>query len=208
MTIKGGIISNHNSVELSISIGGGKPYKRVFNDIVNVAINKFVIISTALCKILIDKTTPQDVTFYIKQIKLLFQRAHVELIPGDLPYHQKYNMWLLDGYVRMLLETNDMKLISQLLNLDSILYSIEESGATQNTPLYIDFDVPSNLNIITILDIDSDTEVSTPATDELNSYLHSFNNNLMILTSLIIGNKDNLKSIHNHIIKIGSNYLS
>ncbi len=208
MTIKGGIVSNDNSVELSITINGGKTYKRIFNDIVSVAIDKFVIISTSLCKILLSKPTSQDVNFYIKQIKLLFQRAHVELIPGDLSYQQKYNMWLLDGYIRMLLESNDMKLIAQLLHLDSILYSIEEAGTNQNAPLYIDFDVPSDLNIITVMDIDSDTEISTPVADELSAYLHSINRNLMILTSLIIANKDNLKSIHNHIIKIASKYLS
>ena len=123
MTIKGGITTYENDVELSISIAGGKSYKRIYNDVVSVAINKFVVISTALAKILITQKNEKDIKFYTEQIKTLLHRSHVELIQGDLPFQQKYNMWLLDGYVRMILETSDMKRISQMLELDSILYS-------------------------------------------------------------------------------------
>lgn len=208
MTIKGGIVAGRNDVELSISIAGGKSYKRVYNDVVSVAINKFVIISTTLCKILISNSNSRDIKFYSDQIKLLLRRAHVELIPGDLPFQHKYNMWLLDGYIRMLLETSDMKLIAQMLDLDSILYSIEEAGSNVGVPTFIEFDLPEDLKIKTVMDIDSTTELSTPINDEISAYLHSINNNLMLLTSLIIANKSVLIEIHKKIISTASTYLS
>lgn len=208
MAIKGGIVAEQNDVELSISIAGGKSYKRVYNDVVSVAINKFAIISTTLAKILISKTNPRDVKFYSDQIKLLLQRAHVELIPGDEPFQRKYNMWLLDGYIRMILETSDMKLIAQMLDLDSILYSIEEAGSNLGIPTFIEFEIPTDLTIKTIMEIDSETEVATPIGDELSAYLHSINTNLMILTSLIIENKSALMEIHKKIIDIASTYLT
>lgn len=208
MTIKGGIASGENTIALSINIGGGKSYKRIFNDVVSVAINKFALISTTLSKLLITKVSPHDVQCYIQQIKLLLNRAHVELIPGEMPFHNKYNMWLLDGYVRMLLETMDLKLIAQLLDLDSILYSIEEESFYQHNPTLIDFDIPKQIKAITLMDIDDETEIMTPVADELNAYLHSLNHNLILLTSLIISNKPALLLIHKKIVEVASNHLA
>ena len=208
MSIKGGIASNPNGVELSISIGGGKSYKRVYNDVVSVAINKFVIISSSLSKILIAKTSARDVAFYISQVKLLLQRSHVEFIPGDLPFQNKYNMWLLDGYIRMLLEATDIKMITQLLDLDSILYSMEEASANQGSPQIIDFDVPNELKIKTIADLDENLDIAHPVGEELSAYLHSLNNNLTLLTSLIVANKSELLKIYKEIIHKASKYLS
>jgi predicted nucleotidyltransferase len=207
MTIKGGVNTVDNNVELYISVKGGKSYKRVYNDVVSVAINKFVIIGTTLSKILITKTSPTDVKFYISQIQQLLERAHVEFISGDRPFQQKYNMWLLDGYIRMLLETTDMKLIAQLLHLDSILYSIEEASIKDGSPVFIDFEVPKSISIVDAIDIDSETELHTPVTDDLSAYLHSLNNNLMILTSVIISNKKALVEIHKHIVKEATKFL-
>lgn len=207
MPIKGGVTSNKNFVELSISISGGQSYKRIYNDAVSVAINKFVIMSTTLSKILITRVTPKDITFYINQIKGLFQRAHVEFISGEMEFQQKYNMWLLDGYVRMLLETTDMKLIAQLLDLDSILYSIEEAklGTDEYDLIHTEFELPTNIK--TILDIDENTELCIPVTNELSAYLHSFNTNLMTLTSLIIANKQVLSDIYKEIINTANKHL-
>lgn len=207
MTIKGGVDTAGNDVELTINVTGGKSYKRIYNDVVSVAINKFVIISTTLSKILLTKTTPKDIKFYITQIQQLLERAHVELIPGDAAFQQKYNMWLLDGYIRMLLETTDLKLIAQLLHLDSILYSIEEASIKDGTPIFIDFSVPKNIKLVTAMDIDSDTELATPVADELSGYLHSLNTNLMMLASVIISNKSALTEIHKHIITEATKYL-
>lgn len=205
MTIKGGIDTSQNNVELSISISGGKSYKRVYNDVVSVAINKFNLISTTLSKLIIAKTTQSDVKFYIDQIKLLLQRSHVELIPGDLPFHDKYNIWLLDGYVRMLLETKDLKMITQLLNIDSILYSIEEVSLQQNQFEYIDFEIPKKIEIVKISE---DKELATPVANELSAYIHSLNHNLLILNEFIVSNKEAFVEIHKNIISTASKYLN
>ena len=208
MTIKGGVVAQGNEVELSITIKGGKKYKRVYNDVVSVAIDKFVIISSTLSKILISKASAGDMKFYIDQIKLLFERSHVAFIPGDLPFHRKYNMWLLDGYVRMLLETNDLKLITQLLDLDSILYSIEDASLTQDTPMFIEFDIPPNIKVKSIGNIDSSQHIVSPVAEELSAYLHSLNNNLKLLTYLITENKSALGEVYKEIISRASRYLS
>ena len=208
MTITGGIVSNTNDVELSISVEGGKSYKRVYNDVVSVAINKFVIISSTLSKILITKASSQDINFYIDQVKLLLQRSHVEFIPGNLPFHKKYNMWLIDGYIRMLLETSDIKLITQLLDLDSILYSIEDASLDQGAPTFIDFQIPKNIKIKTIHDINSSVEIVSPVAEELSAYLHSLNNNISLLTKFIEENKSAFNQIYKEIITIASKYLS
>jgi hypothetical protein len=206
-TIRGGIVSTGNDVELTISISGGKNYKRVYNDIVSVALDKFVLISTTLHKLLMSKSSPSNVKFYVEQIEHLLQRAHVELIPGTLPFHQKYNMWLLDGYVRMLLETTDMKLITQLLDLDSILYSIEEAGIKQGNPTFLSFTIPKSIKVLAIDEIDASLEVATPVADELSAYLHSLDHNMMLLVKLIEHNRHCLVEIHKNIITMASKLL-
>ena len=208
MSIRGGIVSSNNDVELSLSVSGGKRYKMVYNDVVSIAIDKFVIISESLNKILISNATSRDTTFYIEQIKLLFQRAHVEFLQGELPFQNKYNIWLLDGYVRMLLETNNLKLIIQLLDLDSILYSIEEASVSQGVPTFIEFNIPSNLHVKTLVDINTKDSISFPSSEELSAYLQSLNNNLTLLTKLITENKNALLLIYKEIIKLSSTYLS
>ena len=208
MTIKGGVVAQGNEVELSITIKGGKKYKRVYNDVVSVAIDKFVIISSTLSKILISKASTGDMKFYIDQIKLLFERSHVAFIPGDLPFQRKYNMWLLDGYVRMLLETSDIKLITQLLDLDSILYSIEDASLNQSTPLFIEFEIPPKIKVKSISDIDSSHHIVSPVAEELSAYLHSLNSNLKLLTCLITENKSTLGEVYKEIISRASKYLS
>lgn len=208
MSIKGGITSTDNEVEVSFAKSGGANYKRVYNDVVSVAINKFNLISTTLSKLLISKMSKSDVKFYIDQIKILLLRSHVELIPGELPFHDKYNMWLLDGYVRMLLETTDLKLISQLLDIDSILYSIEEERLNQNICEYIDFQLPTKIKIKTLLQVDRNAEICSPVADELSAYIHSLNNNLILLNRIIEANKESFFLIYKSIIATASKYLN
>lgn len=206
--IRGGIVSTDNQVELNISMKGGGSYKKVYNDVVSVAINKFVVISETLNKIFITKTNDRDVKFFTNQVKRLLQGAHVEFIHGDMPFQVKYNMWLLDGYVRMLLENTDMKLIAQLLSLDSIIYSVEDESRSQGIHSTIDFSIPSGLKVKTIYDIDSKAKLSIPLTDELNDYLQSLNTNLILLSKLIVENRDALMVIYNKIVKTASNKLN
>lgn len=206
--IRGGIVSTNNQVELNISMKGGGSYKKVYNDVVSVAINKFVVISETLNKIFITKTNDRDVKFFTNQVKRLLQGAHVEFIQGDMPFQIKYNMWLLDGYVRMLLENTDMKLIAQLLSLDSIIYSVEHESRSQGIHSTIDFSIPSGLKVKTIYDIDSKAKLSIPLTDELNDYLQSLNTNLILLSKLIVENRDALMTIYNKIVKTASNKLN
>jgi hypothetical protein len=157
-----------------------------------------VLISSTLDKILSVKSSPSDISFYIEQMKLLLHRAHAELIPGNQAFQNKYNLWLLDGYLRMLLETLDMKLIAQLLDLDSILYSLEdaerENGAI-GINAFIDFDIPNEVNPVRFSD-----DITYPITDELSAYLHSFNKNLLLLARFISKNKDGFGSIYKRII--------
>ncbi len=204
MPIKGGIVSNAGDVEMTITLTGGRSYKRVYNDVVSLAIDKFTLISTFLDKIIVSKAQI-DTIFYVEQAKILLQRGHVELIQGTLPFHNKYNMWLLDGYVRMLLETHDMRLISQLLDLDSILYSIEEADAEYTS---IDFTIPSNIDVVALKDIDKSAEIAVPISDELSAYLHSFNHNLALLVKLITANKKSLNRIYKQIINAASTRLT
>ncbi len=203
MPITGGIIHDKSCVEVSINIAGGKSYKRIYNDVINTAVNKFVLISGALNKIISTKPTANDISFYIEQTKLLLHRAHVELIPGNQQFQNKYNMWLLDGYLRMLLETTDMKLIAQLLDLDSILYSLESVERDEGIHYLIDFDMPHNIKVNPLND-----NIAAPIADELSAYLHSFNRNLLLLTTFIANNKDILSTIYKQIIKAASKRLT
>ncbi len=207
MSIKGGISSTNRDIELTLSIEGGQTYKRIYHDVVSVAINKFELISSTLGKILITNASKRDVKFYIEQVKILLQRAHVEIIDGDSIFQDKYNMWLLDGYVRMLLETTDMKRISQLLDLDSIFYSIEEASANQTKPLELDFKIPDKLKVKSIKEIDKRANIAAPVADELSAYLHSLDHNLQILMQFIVSNKPALIEIHKNIIATASKYL-
>lgn len=197
MSITGGIVSNNDSVEMTISVKGGKTYKRIYNDVVSLAIDKFVLIGSFLSK-LISSRSPTDTSFYIKQTKQLLRRGHVELINGELPFHNKYNMWLLDGYLRMLLETCDIKLISQLLDLDSILYSIEQSDEEY---LELDFEVPPSAKVLTLSVVDPKAEIKTPITDDISAYLHSFNDNLGLLIKFVLANKSVLDATYKSIIQ-------
>lgn len=193
MSIKGGIVSNDDAVEMTISISGGKAYKRVYNDVVSLAVDKLTLIGSFLSQLL-SSDARADTKFYIEQTKQLLRRGHIELISGNLPFHNKYNMWLLDGYVRMLLETCDLKMIAQLLDLDSILYSIEHADEKYDP---IEFEISSKIKPIPL---DSADKIRTPISDDIGAYLHSFDHNMGLLVKLVTMNKGPINEVYNCIL--------
>ncbi len=206
MSIRGGVFTRDNTTELSFSIEGGKQYKRIYSNVVDAAINKFVVISKALNDIISANSTEVDKVFFINQVKILLNRAHVEMIQGSAPFQQKYNMWLLDGYIRMILETTDMYLITQLLDLDSILYSIEYESIQQGNHIQIDFEIPNNIKVHH-LSVDHIKKYKHPIDDDLNTYVNSLNENLQLLSEFVQLNRSCFEDIHGCIIKVASKYL-
>jgi hypothetical protein len=202
--IRGGIESNGNTVELSLQIHGGK-IKRVYSDIVKLAIEKYTLISSMVSQLL---TTDNDIEFFIDQVEYLLHRAHVELIPGKRLFQQKYNMWLLDGYVRMLLETTDFKLISQLLYIDSLLYTIEEASTKAGHPLVLDFEVPATVNVQSINEVAPSSKIAVPIADELSAYVLSLYHNLELLNTLIVANKPALDEIFRLICDVAAQHIA
>lgn len=202
-TIKGGVMVNDRTVGVSISIAGGASYKRVYVDVVAAAINKFVIISSTLRRVIRESNSDQDRRFYMDQIQQLLRRAHVEVIHGTAPFQDKYNFWLLDGYVRMLLETHDLKLIAQLLNIDAMLYSVEEAFLTNGVPTLLDFTVPDSIKA----QVDQTIEIAVPKNNTTDAYIESLDKNVELLAAFIQSNKASLDSIHAIIVETTSKYL-
>lgn len=196
MTIKGGVNINNNEIVLSLTIDGGRPYNRVYNDVVSSAINAFESNSQSLD---INYKDP----IYIRQLKYMFQYAHVDIISGTSDFQLNYNIWMLYSYVRMLLSSHDMKLISQLLNLDSILYSVEEAGVMNNHKVNTDFTLPSRLIIDT-----SKIHISTAKSNSVKDVSKSLNANIHELITFIKRNEDAFKQIHMAIVKQASKHLS
>ncbi len=205
MSVSGGITTNDNEVELTIAMSGGKEYKRIYNNVVGLAIDKFSMISSMVNKIISANATPEDIQFYVNQSRMLFRRAHVELLPGSGLFQNKYNMGVLDNYVCKLLETTNLKLIAQLLDLDSILYSVEE--ADPNGDIIIDFSVGPDLVAKSIAAIDESIEIASPITDELSAYLYSFNKNMQALIKVIVANKQVLLKLYDRILEAASKKL-
>lgn len=206
--VRGGIAITNNYAELTLT-SGGKDITRVYDDTVSTAVNKFALISATLNDLLKEGASTSDIDFYIDQVEHLLHRAHVELIPGRRSFQQRYNIWLLDGYVRMLLETADIKRIAQLLYIDSMLYAIEEASAREGDTLRIDFVMPSKVRVVTLNDISpsSPISISKPANDELCTGLRSLNKNIQLLSKLIVANKPALDAIFRSICKTACKHL-
>lgn len=202
--IRGGIKVDGNSVKVSIEIRGGRVIKRVYTDIVSVAIEKFTLISSMLNKL---HTADDDIQFYIDQIEYLLSRAHVELVPGKHPFQHKYNMWLLDGYVHMLLQTTDIKLISQLLNIDSLLYTIEEATGNEGHPLALDFVVPRTLKVRPLNEVAPSSKIALPVADDLGAYMQALYHNIDLLNTLIVANKPALEEIYRTICEVADQHI-
>lgn len=205
--IKGGINKSPEGVSLTLPTRGGSTYKRAYsNDVVSISIDKFVILSSMLMKLVMKRTKDDDITFFIKQVKYLLFRAPLELLPDNTPFQIKYNLCILDGYIRMLLESNDIKLIAQLLDIDAILFSVENAARDVDQNLIIDFDT-SDIKFIKPTDIDSETDISSPINEDISSYIHSLSHNLMVLSSVIISNKKNLHQVYTNILKAANKHL-
>jgi hypothetical protein len=205
--IKGGITNSQEGVTLTLPMRGGKTYNRAYsNDVVTIAIDKFVILSSMLMKSVKKRTKDDDIKFFITQVKYLLHRAPLELLPINTPFQIKYNLCILDGYIRMVLESNDIKLISQLLDLDTILFSLESASRDIDEPLFIDFDV-DNVKFIKITDIEEESDISSPINEDVSSYVHSLVHNLIVLSSVIIANKKNLQQVYKNILTLASKHL-
>jgi hypothetical protein len=198
MPIKGGIISSDNQVELSINIKGGRSYKRIYTEEVTLAINRFSTMISSIAKESNDK-------FCIDQAKILMEWAHIEIIEGEQPFQYQYNAWLIDGYVRMLLQSADLKMIAELLHLDSMIYAIEEASAKQDEHIMIEFSIPKMLSITKP---NNNIKISMPSSNDLKAYTTSIKSNLSILDKFIKENKEALIEIHKTIINTASKYVS
>lgn len=205
--IKGGIKNSSEGVTLTLPMRGGKTYKRTYsNDVVSISIDKFVILSSMLMKTMTKRVSDEDIKFFIKQVRYLLHRAPLELLPDNTSFQIKYNLCILDGYIRMLLESNDIKLIAQLLDLDAILFSVENASRDVDENLFIDFDT-SNIVFIKPTDIESETDISSPINEDISSYVHSLSHNLMVLSSVIISNKLNLLKVYKNILSAANKHL-
>lgn len=204
--IKGGITTHddHN-VELTIAIGGGKSCRKSYNDVVNTAIDRFIVVGSAIVKTLKDVSS-EDHYFCVEQLKRLFEHAHVEFIRGNHPFQKKYNMWMIDGYIRMLLQTADLKLVAELLEIDRILYSIEEISRFEGEPLEIDFQVPTNLKVIHVANIPARSELG--GGDELCDSLRSIGLSLPLLLEMLESNRANLAKIYDIVVKTAAEHLA
>ncbi len=197
MTIKGGISIDRNDIEISFTIGGGRQYKRIYNDAVELAINNFAMISESLTEL-----KRSNIEIYMRQINILFQYAHVETLNGNNIFQINYNLWLINGYIKMLLQSKDMKLIAQLLNLDNILYSVEEAAAIDDQDVDIDYKLPSNIKLDT-----KKIKISTPKNESIDELFKSLNENIKALTKFITLNKPAIKKIYKTIVKTASKNL-
>jgi hypothetical protein len=193
--IKGGITKDTHSIILTLPTKAGGSFNKVYDSSVDDAIRKFTTINKAIE--IID-----DDNFYITQIRLLMKKAHVEFINGNNNFQKNYDLWLIDGYVRMLLESMDMKLIVQLLGLDSIIYNVEHVARSEGNDGIIDFDIP-NLKIV-----EHHKKIYIPEShDNIKNYITSIKHNMNILCMFINDNKQNIEIIYNKIIKDTAKYL-
>lgn len=196
MSISGGLNTRGDQTTLTFAIKGGKTCTKVYNDTVSTAIHRFVIISSMLSKMITTK--PNDIPFYISQLVELFKYSHIECLPGNAEYQLHYNAWLIDGYIRMLLESNDLSMIIELLNLNSILRTIEI--ASKHT-IDIEYDVaPINVK-------KCKGKIEKPIDDTLGSYLHCINKNLQLLEKHIVDNKEALNEAYKAILEVAKRHL-
>ncbi len=197
MPIKGGISIDGGEVSITLSINGGRKYKRVYTDAAKSAVDKFKTMAE-----LIINSKHKDTKIYVNQLKSLFQYAHVELLEGDNTFQVNYNLWLLNGYVKMLLQSLDIKLISQLLNLDGILYSVEEAGVFDGEYIDTDFKLPKMSNINK-----NGIKISMPTHGSVDAMILSLDKNIITLIKFMEKNTDTLKRVYDEIVKQASKQL-
>jgi len=197
--VHGGIAYDEGCVSLTIRPSGGNAYTRVFDDVVDNAVERFVLFETLLGPALSNPISSSDMAFYVNQLRYLLSGAHVQQLPGEMPFQQKFNMWLLDGYVRMLLAngTVNLALVAQLLGLDLVLHYVEDA---EDVHARIPFRVPQHVSV----KIPADSVIAKPAGDETQAYVRSLSGNLSLLISLLKQNKTALEEIHQVIFVAAS----
>ncbi len=193
--MRGGVIRRNGKTEMTLFMSGGKSYKRVFHEEVESAIERFSVVEEELSKILGNQSLDKDEKFFVTQLQELLKHAHVQLVPGKMPYQVKHNMSMLDKYVRMLFAGGslNLKLVVQLLNIDSILYYIEEA---KKNNVCIQFQVPRNLTIRV-----NEKDLMKPQKEETQEYIRSLVKNLHLLVKALKANKQTINEIHDVIIK-------
>lgn len=196
MSISGGLNSKGDQTTLIFAIKGGKTCTKVYNDTVSTAIHRFVIISSILSKMITTK--PNDIKFYISQLIELFKYSHIECLPGTAEYQVHYNAWLIDGYIRMLLESNNLSMIVELLDMNSILRTIEIASK---------YDIDIEYDVAPIKVKKCKDNIEKPIDDTLGSYLHSINTNIKLLEQHILNNKEALNEAYKAILDVAKNHL-
>ncbi len=197
MPIKGGVAMFDNDVEISFNVKGGRQYKRVFNDVVGTSIRNFSSMVTSLINL-----QKNNIHMYMQQLKLLLRYAHIDLLEGTCRFQINYNLWMANQYMHELLHSKDMKRIAELLNLDSILYSVEEAGFIDNQQIDTDFKVQANLSTT-----NTNIKLEIPERDSINDLITSLNANVQILAEFIDTNKPALTKIYQVIIKTAAKNL-
>lgn len=196
MSISGGLNSKGDQTTLTFAIKGGKTCTKVYNDTVSTAIHRFIIISTMLSKMI--STKPNDIKFYITQLIELFKYSHIECLPGTAEYQIHYNAWLIDGYIRMLLESNNLSMIVELLDMNSILRTIEIASK---------YDIDIEYDVAPIKVNRCKDKIDKPLDDTLGSFLHSINNNIKLLGQHILNNKNALDDAYKAILEVAKKHL-
>jgi hypothetical protein len=196
MTIKGGLNKSDNAVHISFSIAGGRTYTRAFNDTVSSELANFEMIADTL-----DNIDKHDTQLYLRQLRVLFQHAHVDILAGDSVFQTNYNIWMIDRYVRMLLQSKDMKLIAELLNLDGILYSVYQAGTLDDQYIDVGFKMPK-------LDIQAKKiNIVAAKADTPNAIIEALNANIKSLISFMHANKKALTKIYSAIVDTAKSHL-
>ncbi len=196
MTIKGGLSKRDNAVHISFSMSGGRTYTRAFNDTVSTELANFEMIADTLESI--DK---KDTQLYLRQLRVLFQHAHVDILSGDNVFQTNYNIWMIDRYVRMLLQSKDMKLMAELLNLDGILYSVYEAGTLDDQYIDVGFKIPK-------LDIHpKKINIVAAKADTPSSIIPALNANIKSLIEFMNANKQALTKIYSVIVDTAKSHL-
>ncbi len=196
MTIKGGLSKSNNAVHVSFSIAGGRTYTRTFNDTVSSELANFEMIADTL-----DNINRHDTQLYLRQLRVLFQHAHVDILAGDNVFQTNYNIWMIDRYVRMLLQSKDMKLMAELLNLDGILYSVYQAGTLDDQYIDVGFRMPK-------LDIQAKKiNIAASKSDTPSAIIEALNVNIKSLISFMRANKKALTKIHSAIVDTAKSHL-
>lgn len=92
----GGVSRTDNHIKINLSIQGGTNQTRVYDNNIQLSINKLTIVNEALSKLSIE--TLNDIKFYINGIIALFKMTNIDFLPLNGQYQLIYNIKLLIIY--------------------------------------------------------------------------------------------------------------